>query len=148
MLAIQLGKVTAAAWLSKHSNLEFPNPSTGLTAPELVAKCQTYESVLIFKDIVDNIAIHEEHGRDLTKQMLRAIRDGIRAEEKRLLKQRLRRDRGCKWLEQPHFQAHQKHLLDPQEYALQKFEIIGRIIGQHVNFMDWISRKRWRHTVT
>lgn len=139
MLAIQLGKVTAAAWLSKHSNLEFPNPSNGLTAPELVAKCQTYESVLIFKDIMDNIAMDEERGRDLTKKMLRAIRDGLRAEERRFRIQKLRRDKGCKGLEQQHSQNYQEHLRVSQMYALEKFRIVGCIIGKHVNVIDWVA---------
>ncbi|KAJ5471966.1 hypothetical protein N7539_008535 [Penicillium diatomitis] len=82
MLAIRLDKVTAAAWLSKHSNLEVPNPSNGLTAPELAAKSHTWESVLIFKEIMGNIAMNEKGGRDLTKRVLRAILDGLRTEEK------------------------------------------------------------------
>ncbi|KAJ5144489.1 hypothetical protein N7526_001997 [Penicillium atrosanguineum] len=73
MLAIQLGRLEAAIWLSEWSDLGVPNCFNLLTAPELAAKCQTDESVAILRAIMKNITLKEQHGRDLTRKVIHAV---------------------------------------------------------------------------
>lgn len=107
MLAIELGKLDVASWLSARSDLGILNLSSGLTAPELAAKCQMDKSVAIFRVIVENIAFDLQSGRDLMGRTLRAVYNGHRANITRLKtrKQRQRKHlRGSKSLHYPDFQ--------------------------------------------
>jgi hypothetical protein len=74
MLAIGLGKLDAATWLSERCDLGMVNSSTGLTAPELAAKkSQTNEEISIFRVIVENIALDHQSGRDLMRRTINAV---------------------------------------------------------------------------
>jgi ankyrin repeat protein len=67
MLAAQLGRVDAVVWLSRHSDLRVTNDLNGLTAPELIAKCQRNESIAMFKIILGSMTLDKRSGRELAR---------------------------------------------------------------------------------
>ena len=121
MLAIQLGRLEAAMWLSKWSNLGIPHPSNKLTAPELAAKCQTNESVDIFRVIMDNIPRNERRGQELTLKAIRAVHNGRKARLMKLTMMTIRHNIGREQQRSLHYQ---KCLRVAENLALEKMQII------------------------
>lgn len=125
MLAIQLGRVDLAKRLIKHGDLNVVNPWTKFTAPELVARSQSPESVDIFRTIMANLSLNEDNARKTAKKLPRAIYDGLYRHEEKLRLSRIRKNRACRSQVQEHTHLYEEKLSIAESHALQKLEILA-----------------------
>lgn len=133
MLAIQLGRLEAAMWLSRWSDLGVPNCLNLLTAPELAAKCQTDESADILRVIMDSITLKEQRGRDLTIKAIHAVHNSRKDRTLRLRMINARHKKCETGREQEQSHHYQERLRVAEEHAWKKMRIICIAIDRPIS---------------
>ncbi|KAJ6171530.1 hypothetical protein N7470_000597 [Penicillium chermesinum] len=131
MLAIHLGKFETLKWLSWHSDLRLVNPVRQLTAPEIAARSEGPESREMLEIMAESME-ELENWKELKDRIDKAICHSLEYRTRHLTvsmhvycESKLCAERPCVDLN--------KRLQEVQGLALQKWELLERILGNQVN---------------